>query len=229
MKVTIKGIIKENKEDLLVDKISQYMIEDTQYEYNQRGERIVILYPFYNVENYYSLENVLRILIKRKENINTRSPEILTYILYTYGIKDWNLITMISHTYYRLLYYKVKEMIESTNNPINESVERKEETLNRIVDFMIEDTKWDVYMEHEDDWEYVQVTIYYPGGDSDEYKTKDMEKDWDMFHTNGNDDSYIKDNFGITEKWIIQELYDRYIKKLRPIIYEEMKNFENNY
>jgi hypothetical protein len=56
-----------------------------------------------------------------------------------------------------------------------------------------------------------------------------MEKDWDMFHTNGNDDSYIKDNFGITEKWIIQELYDRYIKKLRPIIYEEMKNFENNY
>jgi hypothetical protein len=200
------------------------MLDDTEYEYNQRSERVIIFFPFYRVENYYTLDKVLPCLLRRGYDI-----DMVNYIQRTYSIKDWNLITMISHTYYRLLYYKVKEMIESTNNPINESVERKEETLNRIVDFMIEDTKWDVYMEHEDDWEYVQVTIYYPGGDSDEYKTKDMEKDWDMFHTNGNDDSYIKDNFGITEKWIIQELYDRYIKKLRPIIYEEMKNFENNY
>ena len=131
----------ENKEDLIVNKISQYMLEDTQYEYNQRGERMVILFPFYNVENYYSLENVLRILIKRKENINTRSPEILTYILYTYGVEDWDLIVKITKRYYSLLYDKIKELLESINNPINESVERKEGTLNRIVDFMIEDTK----------------------------------------------------------------------------------------
>jgi hypothetical protein len=102
MKITIKGIVKENKEDLIVNKISQYMLEDTQYEYNQRGERMVILFPFYNVENYYSLENVLRILIKRKENINTRSPEILTYILYTYGVEDWDLIVKITKRYFRI-------------------------------------------------------------------------------------------------------------------------------
>jgi hypothetical protein len=229
MKVTIRGIVKENKEDLIVNKISQYMLEDTQYEYNQRGERMVILFPFYNVENYYSLENVLRILIKRKENINTRSPEILTYILYTYGVEDWDLIVKITKRYYSLLYDKIKELLESINNPINESVERKEGTLNRIVDFMIEDTKWDVHMEHEDDWEYVEVSIYWPGGDRDEYKLSDMEVEWDMFHTGERDIDYIKNNFGISEKWIIQELYNRYINKLRPIIYGEMKYFEENY
>ena len=229
MKITIKGIVKENKEDRIVEKISQYMIEDTYCEYNQRGERRVILYPFYNVENYYSLENVLRILIKRKENINTRSPEILTYILYTYGVEDWDLIVKITKRYYSLLYDKVKEMLGSISNPINESVERKEGTLNRIVDFMIEDTKWDVHMEHEDDWEYVEVSIYWPGGDRDDYKLSDMEVEWDMFNTFQSDIDYIKNNFGISEKWIIQELYNRYINKLRPIIYGEMKNFEDTY
>jgi len=112
---------------------------------------------------------------------------------------------------------------------INESVERKEDTLNRIVDFMVQDTVWDIYMEHEDDWEYVEVDIRFPGGDRDTYKTIDMEKDWDMFHTGYKDREYLEEQFGITEEWITQELYNRYINKLRPIIYEEMKNFEDNY
>jgi acetolactate synthase regulatory subunit len=183
---------KENKEDILVDKISQYMIEDTYCEYNQRGERIVILYPFYNVENYYSLENVLRIILKRGYDL-----DFVNYVQNTYGIKDWNLIVNISQRYYSLLYDKVKEMLGSISNPINESVERKEGTLNRIVDFMIEDTKWDVHMEHEDDWEYVEVSIYWPGGDRDDYKLFDMEVEWDMFHTGERDIDYIKNNFGI--------------------------------
>jgi hypothetical protein len=94
---------------------------------------------------------------------------------------------------------------------------------------MIEDTKWDVHMEHEDDWEYVEVSIYWPGGDRDDYKLSDMEVEWDMFNTFQSDIDYIKNNFGISEKWIIQELYNRYINKLRPIIYGEMKNFEDTY
>lgn len=202
------------------------MFEDTPVEINQNTERVIIDYPFYKFpwKNNYSFEKALPTLLRRGYDI-----DMVNYIQNTYSIKDWNLIVNISHTYYRLLYYKVKEMMGSNSNSINESVERKEETLNRIVDFMIEDTKWDVYMEEEEDWEYVQVTIYWPGGDSEEYKTVDMEKDWGMFHTGGSDESYIKNNFGITEIWIIQELYNRYIKKLRPIIYEEMKNFEDNY
>ena len=339
MKVTIKGIIKENKEELVIDKISNFILDDTVVKMDQRLERVEIFFPFYGSKNNYpmvnkfTVERVLPILIQRMENINTRSPEILTYIMYTYGvedwdlmvkitkryysllydkikellesinnpinesvdnredlivnkisqymlddteyyfhrdrviivypsegfnsysidrvlplllrrgydinfvnyvqstysIKDWNLITNISQRYYSLLYDKVKELLGSSNNFMNESVERKEETLNRIVDFMIQDTTWDVHMEHEDDWEYVEITINYPGGDRDDYKIDMVEKEWDMFHTGERDIVYIENNFGITEKWIIQELYNRYINKLRPIIYEEMKHFEDNY
>lgn len=229
MKVTIKGIIKENKEELIIDKISHYILEDTQYRDNLHRTRIMIHYPFDKNENYYTIEKVLPILLKRKENIDTRSPELLKYILYTYGVEDWDLIYKISQRYYSLLYDKIKELLESHNKPINESVERKEDTLNRIVDFMIQDTTWDVHMEHGDDWDYVQVTINYPGGDSDDYKTIDMKRDWDMFHTGYKDREYLEEQFGITEEWITQELYNRYINKLRSIIYEEMKNFEDNY
>ena len=39
------------------------------------------------------------------------------------------------------------------------------------------------------------------------------------------DRKYLEQHFGITEEWIKQELYNRYIHKLRPIIYEEMINY----
>ena len=118
-------------------------------------------------------------------------------------------------------------MLGSISNPINESVERKEGTLNRIVDFMVQDTTWDIFMEREN----VRVDITFPDGDISEYSLNEMEVDWEQFFINESDMDYIINNFGITEKWIIQELYNRFINKLRPIIYEEMINFGegNNY
>ena len=212
----------ENKEDLLVDKISQFMLDDTEYYFHR--DRVVIVYPSEGF-NSYTIDKVLPLLLRRGYDLN-----FVNYVFNTYGIKDWNLITNISQRYYSLLYDKVKEMLGSTNNPMNESVDRKEDTLNRIVDFMISDTKWDVFMEYQEveddeDWSYVKVTMYWPGGDSEEYHLKDFEVVWEKFIMGDIDRKYLEQHFGITEEWIKQELYNRYINKLRPIIYEEMKNY----
>jgi len=217
----------ENKEDLLVDKISQFMLDDTEIidEFIPTMERVIIFYPFYTIENFYSTDKVLPILLKRGYDI-----DFVNYVQNTYSIKDWNLIVNISQRYYSLLYDKVKEMLGSPNDPMNESVERKEDTLNKIVDFMISDTKWDVFMEHEEveddeDWTYVKVTMYWPGGDSEDYNLKDFEVVWEKFIMGNIDRMYLEQQFGITEEWVKQELYNRYISILRPIIYEEMKNY----
>ena len=209
-----------NREDLLVNKISQYMLDDTEYEFIPTMERVIIFYPFYNIENYYSTDKVLPLLLSRGYDM-----DFVNYVQNTYSIRDWNLITLISQRYYSLLYDKVKELLGSSNKPINESVERKEDTFNKIVDFMIQDTTWFIFMENVDGTEEVRVEITFPSGDLDEFPMNEMEVEWDQFFMNETDKDYLEEQFGITERWITQELYNRYINKLRPIIYEEMINY----
>lgn len=211
----------ENKEDLIVNKISQYMLDDTSVEVNQRYERVYINYPSEGF-NSYTIEKVLPLLLRRGYDM-----DFVNYVQNTYSIKDWNLIVNISQRYYSLLYDKVKEMLGSTNNPMNESVERKEDTFNKIVDFMIKDSRWVYFYETEDGIDHLMVEITFPGGESEEYPIGDMEEDWEKYYINESDRVYLEDQFGITERWIIQELYNRYINKLRPIIYEDMKGKYN--
>lgn len=90
---------------------------------------------------------------------------------------------------------------------------------------MIEDTTWYVYEERDGDWSYVTVNINWPGGDREEFTLEEMEKNWPMFHLTGSDKNYIIDQFGITDEITIQELYNTYINKIRPIIYDEMFNY----
>ena len=206
-----------NREDLLVDKISQYMLDDTEYYFHR--DRVIIDYPSEGF-NSYTIEKVLPLLLRRGYDIN-----FVNYVQSTYSIRDWNLITNISQRYYSLLYDKVKELLGSSKNPMNESVERKEEMFNKIVDFMISDTTWYIFMDFGDGTEEVRVEITFPSGDADEFQMSDMEVEWDQFYMNETDKDYLEDQFGITERWITQELYNRYINKLRPIIYEEMVNY----
>lgn len=42
---------------------------------------------------------------------------------------------------------------------------------------------------------------------------------------NDADLEYLRSYFGIDTEWLSQEIYNRYIKILRPIIYEDMINF----
>ena len=193
------------------------MLDDTEYYFHR--DRVIIDYPSEGF-NSYTIEKVLPLLLRRGYDIN-----FVNYVQSTYSIRDWNLITNISQRYYSLLYDKVKELLGSSKNPMNESVERKEEMFNKIVDFMISDTTWYIFMDFGDGTEEVRVEITFPSGDADEFQMSDMEVEWDQFYMNETDKDYLEDQFGITERWITQELYNRYINKLRPIIYEEMVNY----
>jgi hypothetical protein len=145
-------------------------------------------------------------------------------------------VSKIGIRYYNTLFTRILDEFDNFQytpdyGPVNESVEKKEDTINKIVDFMIEDTEWDVYMEYDTSWDdeeytYVTVTITFPGGGSEQFREEEMEEDWDEYFMNESDSRYLEQHFGITTKWMGQELYNRYIKKLRPIIYEEMLNYD---
>jgi len=212
-----------NREEQIINSISQYMLEDTPVEINQHTEKIIIDYPFYEFGEYtnYRFEEVLPILLKRGYDM-----DMVNYLQKTYSIKDWNLIVGISHRYYKLLYYKVKEIIPPPYLSINESMDRKSNYLDKIVDYMIEDTKWEITMERGNYENYVQVSIIWPGGGDSIFGIEQMGDYWDIYYWDLSDQEYLENNFGINDIVLIQELYNRYINELRHIIYKEMKDFE---
>ena len=222
----------ENREDLLIDRVVESLLGDTTHQLYHRfmGEIVCeVKFPMYREPMTYNRYEI-------KSQLNTfkeKGVEVIFFNLYDYNymddnytIKDETILEKIFLKYYTILFTNILNDFDNyEHKPMNESVERKEETLNRIVDYMISDTKWDVHMEYEEDWEYVKVTMYWPGGDHEDYKTSDFEVVWEKFIMGDIDRKYLEQQFGITEEWIKQELYNRYINKLRPIIYEEMISY----
>ena len=222
----------ENREDILIDRVVESLLGDTTHQLYHRfmGEIVCeVKFPMYREPMTYNRYEI-------KSQLNTfkeKGVEVIFFNLYDYNymddnytIKDETILEKIYLNYYKILFTNIlNAFYEYGSKPMNESVERKEETLNRIVDYMISDTKWDVHMEYEEDWEYVKVTMYWPGGDHEDYKTSDFEVVWEKFIMGDIDRKYLEQQFGITEEWIKQELYNRYINKLRPIIYEEMISY----
>ena len=221
-----------NREDLLIDRVVESLLGDTTYEVYHTfmgGMSCEVRYPMYDNPIYYDESDINT----NQNTIKEKGADVIFFNLYDYNymddnytIKDETILEKIYLKYYTILFTNIlNAFYEYGSKPMNESVERKEETLNRIVDYMISDTKWDVYMEYEEDWEYVKVTMYWPGGDHEDYKTSDFEVVWEKFIMGDIDRKYLEQQFGITEEWIKQELYNRYINKLRPIIYEEMISY----
>lgn len=240
MKVTIKGIVRENREDLLIDKIVESLLNDTEYKVYHRfmGEYVCeVKFPmFKGLPRIYDRVDIVEFINMFKDQKDSEltsfrsSIDWNNYLESNYGMSGEHNVSKIGIRYYNTLFTRILKDFDDYHyvpdyGPVNESVERKEETLNRIVDYMISDTKWDVYIEHEEDWEYVKVTMYWPGGDHEDYNTSDFEVVWEKFIMGEIDRKYLEQQFGITEEWIKQELYNRYINKLRPIIYEEMISY----
>jgi len=105
-------------------------------------------------------------------------------------------------------------------------MDRKSNYLDKIVDYMIEDTKWEITMERGNYENYVQVSIIWPGGGDSIFGIEQMGDYWDIYYWDLSDQEYLENNFGINDIVLIQELYNRYINELRHIIYKEMKDFE---
>jgi hypothetical protein len=228
MKVTIKGILKENNEDRMIDKIISYMIEDTEYEYNPRTERVIIFYPFYNIENYYSIERVLPLILKRGYDL-----DFVNYVQNTYGIKDWNLIVNISGRYYSILYDKIKNLLES-NSLLNEShVNNIDRFVDRVSQSLFNDTKYEVFRYRNE----IRSKILYPfypniirNNREDHYRTflKIIRKHGWEYGMTDEEYRYMRDTYDITDTNTILNIFLKYYILLYTNILKEMDKIRNN-
>lgn len=218
----------ENKEDLLVDKISQYMIEDTEYEYNPRIERVIIFYPFYNIEDHYTVGKVLPLISKRGYDM-----KFVNYLHSTYNITDWNLITNISGRYYSILYDKIKNLLES-NSLLNEShVNNIDRFVDRVSQSLFNDTKYEVFRYRNE----IRSKILYPfypniirNNSEDHYRTFlkiIREHGWEYGMTD-EEYKYMRDTYGITDTNTILNIFLNYYILLYTNILEEMDKIRNN-
>jgi flavin-binding protein dodecin len=227
-----------DRKDDLIDKISDYMVDDTEYElsisqYNVDSTEIFVYirYPYSAQDSGFPYTIYEVSTIKESSEYILNRVEI-EYMWDVYNIRSVKTIEDIFKKYTEKLFTKIyDDMLRVKGNNINESVDRKSDYLDKIVDFMIDDTEYNIYINRFSDHSETKVEIWYPFTNPDEdvdaydYSIYDIY-DWSNgsgFNLDeGEDIDYICNTYSICDIDTVQELYDRYIQKLSTIIYEEM-------
>jgi len=214
----INGIptINESVERLseYLDKIVDFLIEDTIINYKRKS----ILTPF-TPPDYH-----LFLFSPRFLDISSHNYSFFSiYCKNTYGLTDEE-IEYIWKEYINIINNKISSY---SSKSINESVDRKSDYLNKIVDFLIDDTEYRIYTNRFSDHSETKVDIWFPsdeeGYDYSKYDISDWSNDrtgWNL--DDGQDIDYVCNTYSICDIDTVQELYNRYIQKLSTIIYEEM-------
>jgi hypothetical protein len=229
-----------DRKDDLIDKISDYMVDDTEYElsisqYNVDSTEIFVYirYPYSAQDSGFPYTIYEVSTIKESSEYILNRVEI-EYMWDVYNIRSVKTIEDIFKKYTEKLFTKIyDDMLRVKGNNINESVDRKSDYLNKIVDFMIDDTEYNIYINRFSDHSETKVEIWYPFTNPDEDVDEDAYDysiydiyDWSNgsgFNLDeGEDIDYICNTYSICDIDTVQELYDRYIQKLSTIIYEEM-------
>jgi len=116
-----------DKENMVIDKISQYMLEDTTYKIKTiKDEPVVrIVYPFYGDEIYTEEWSDVDYYLNYLGDYPLDDIH-LNYINNQYGITDESLILEIFNKYTLILFTQLKKEIESKmeDNNLNESVDK---------------------------------------------------------------------------------------------------------
>ena len=224
----------------LIDKISDYMVDDTEYELSISQYNVDSTEIFVNIRYPYSAQDSgFPYTIYEVSTIKESSEYILNrveieYMWDVYNIRTVKTIEDIFKKYTEKLFTKIyDDMLRVKGNNINESVDRKSDYLDKIVDFMIDDTEYNIYINRFSDHSETKVEIWYPFTNPDEDEDEDAYDysiydiyDWSNgsgFNLDeGEDIDYICNTYSICDIDTVQELYDRYIQKLSTIIYEEM-------
>jgi Fe-S cluster assembly iron-binding protein IscA len=115
----------DNKE-IYLDKISQYIIDDTELDYEQK----LVTYPFIpNINSQWGLSTPL-------SYVQYESPffiEFSNYCNSMYGLTEYE-INYVWHQYKVIFNHKIN------SKPMNESVDSKKIYLDKIVQYIIDDT-----------------------------------------------------------------------------------------
>ena len=222
-----------DKENMVIDKIVNFMLEDTQTTLSkQEGEPVIkISYPFYSEQIVIMKWGDLNYYLDNLVGDYTLSDIKVNYISNQYGITDTSLILEIFNKYILLLFTKLKKELESKmeNDSLNESVGDKENmVIDKIVNFMLEDTQYKIKTIKD---EFV-VRIVYPfsreiyteeWGGIDYYLT--YMRDYPL---SGIKVNYISNQYGITDTSLILEIFNRYIKILFTKFKKELETKMEN-
>jgi len=132
-----------DKENMVIDKIVNFMLEDTNYKIKTiKGDPVArIIYPFYDeiyTEEWDSIDYQLNYMGDYPLNVSE-----VKYISNQYGITDTSFILEIFNRYIRILFTKLREEIENKmeDDSLNESVDTNNKFLDKVVESLIGDTK----------------------------------------------------------------------------------------
>ena len=189
----------DNKK-IYLDKIVQYMVDDTEIDYNNKSVNLLFLHPPMLLYFFpYPLP----------------SP-ILEYCKDVYGLND-------DETNYVLREYK-NIIVDKINNSgsINESVDKisKGEYLDKIVDYLVDDTMVD---QKNKVWYPPFPTDHAKPTFNHFYGLIPMTDHLELKFLIGNSYvrnffNYCKDTYGLTDDEEIRKVWKRYLKVLTPII-----------
>ena len=189
----------DNKK-IYLDKIVQYMVDDTEIDYNNKTVNLLFLHPPMLLYFFpYPLP----------------SP-ILEYCKDVYGLND-------DETNYVLREYK-NIIVDKINNSgsINESMDKisKGEYLDKIVDYLVDDTMVD---QKNKVWYPPFPTDHAKPTFNHFYGLIPMTDHLELKFLIGNSYvrnffNYCKDTYGLTDDEEIRKVWKRYLKVLTPII-----------
>ena len=224
-----------DKENMVIDKIVNFMLEDTQYKIKTIKDEFVvrIVYPFYGDKIYteewggidYYLDNL----------VGDYPLDVIhvDYINNQYGITDTSLILDIFNRYIKILFTKLKKELESKmeNDSLNESINDKENmVIDKIVNFMLEDTQTTLSKQEGEPVIKIsypfyseQIVImkwwdlnYYLDNLVDDYTLSDVKV------------NYISNQYGITDTSLILDIFNKYILLLFTKLKKELESKMEN-
>lgn len=219
----------------LIDKIVGLILSETKYSFvfDYKGRLYCKTYiPSYPmIIDSQDMSDIEEFLSYVHSDDFSMGENDIDYINYNYGIDDLNIIKAIWNKYYIVLYTKIKDEYEeiwknrNKDNSLNESMNRLDQLVEYVSNNLYQDTKYRFMYDYDDE---IRVIITWPTEDGEQdYSIWDMEE-WDVFYYDDKDAQFLDKHYGITDEDLVQKIFDAYIQKLAPVIYEKMEYLDNN-
>ena len=209
-----------------LDKVVNFLVDDTKLDDKQ--EELTLSLGSVGVKIIYFSD----FLWTTAHFLHDIPSYFSNYIIDTYGLIDEE-IRYVWVQYRYSIRNKILSIMKEKygSNNINESVDRKSDYLDKIVNFLVDDTEYSVYTNRYDRSSTVDVDIWFPSTPDNGYTYKKhdiyewtVDNEWNL--DEGEDVDFICDTYSICDINTIQEIYNRYIQKISSIIYNEMLEVE---
>lgn len=200
-----------DKENMVIDKIVNFMLEDTNYKIKTiKDEPVVrIVYPFYGdavyTEDWDGIDYHLNFM--GGWSVGT---DDYTYMNDQFGITNKNIIQEIFNKYSKILFTKLRVELESKmeDNNLNESVDRRKNYLDKVLEFIVNDTQIEPHRMWPSDW----INIFVPFTHLVYSRIMHFDRE-DFFN-------YCSDTYGLT-KDESYSVWEDYINEINQILINE--------